>query len=129
MFCFEHQKEPTFFVGDNQFFCNICQRLTDNINSNVLYSLPPYLIIILNRGKGKSFECEVDFPEFLNLQTYISCPQSIFNYQLCGVICHLGESGMSGHFIAYCRQRINNMWYCFNDALLFVKINKMILKD
>ena len=116
MLCFEHNKEPVFFVGDNQFYCNICKRQTDNINSNILFSLPPYLIIILNRGKGKSFECEVDFPEYLNLQNYVSCPQSIYNYRLSGVICHLGQSGMSGHFIAYCRQRINNMWYCFNDA-------------
>ena len=114
--CLEQYRKPTFFVGDNQLYCNVCKRQTDNINSNVLYSLPPYLIIILNRGKGKSFDCVVDFPEFLDLQNYVMCPQSIHKYQLNGVICHLGSSGMSGHFIAYCRQRIKNKWYCFNDA-------------
>ncbi len=118
MHCFEHYREPTFFTGENRFFCSKCQRHTDNMNSNVLYSLPPYLIIILNRGKGKCFDCEVIFPEFLNLQNYVICQQSICNYQLNGVICHLGSSGMSGHFIAYCRNRINNNWYCFNDATI-----------
>ena len=116
--CLEHYREPTIFSGENQFYCNICRKQTDNINSNILYSLPPYLIIILNRGKGKSFDCIVDFPDILNLQNYVMCPQSICNYQLSGVICHLGKSGMSGHFIAYCRQRINNKWYCFNDSTI-----------
>ena len=116
--CLEQYREPTFFIGDNQLYCNVCKRQTDNINSNVLYSLPPYLIIILNRGKGKSFDCKVDFPEFLDLENYVMCPYSIHKYQLSGVICHLGRSGMSGHFIAYCRQRIKNKWYCFNDATI-----------
>ena len=116
--CLEQYREPTFFIGDNQLYCNTCKRQTDNINSNVLYSLPPYLIIILNRGKGKSFDCRVDFPEFLDLENYVMCPQSIHKYRLSGVICHLGRSGMSGHFIAYCRQRIKNKWYCFNDATI-----------
>ena len=114
--CLEQYKEPTFFTGENRFFCNICKTQTDNLNSNVLYSLPPYLIIILNRGKGKSFDCLVEYPEYLNLQNYVVCPQSICNYRLCGVICHLGESGMSGHFISICRHRIKNEWYCYNDA-------------
>ena len=114
--CFEHYREPTFFTGANQLYCRRCNKQEDNINSNVLYSLPPFLIIILNRGKGKSFDCEVDFPEFLDLQNYVICPQSNYKYQLNGVICHLGSSGMSGHFIAYCRQRIKNKWYCFNDS-------------
>ena len=114
--CLEQFKEPTYFTGENTFYCKRCNRQTDSMNSNVLYSLPPYLIIILNRGKGKSFDCVVDFPEFLDLQNYVMCPQSIHKYQLNGVICHLGSSGMSGHFIAYCRQRIKNKWYCFNDA-------------
>jgi uncharacterized UBP type Zn finger protein len=34
------------------------------------------------------------------------------------VVKHFGESGSSGHFIAYCRSAVpsyNNQWYCFND--------------
>ena len=91
--CFEHYNQPSNFVGENQLYCNDCKALKDAKNYNILFSLPPVLVIILNRGKGKSFDC-----------------------QLRGVICHLGESGMSGHFIAYCRHRINNLWYCYNDA-------------
>ena len=114
--CFEHYNQPSNFVGENQLYCNDCKALKDAKNYNILFSLPPVLVIILNRGKGKSFDCDVDFPQFLNLQNYINYRKSLCEYQLRGVICHLGESGMSGHFIAYCRHRIRNRWYCYNDA-------------
>ena len=37
-------------------------------------------------------------------------------YDLYAVICHFGPSSMSGHFIAYCRNAINDKWYCYNDS-------------
>ena len=116
MHCLEHFRSPTFFTGDNQFYCNGCKRLMNTINTNNIYSLPPYLIMIYNRGKGKSFKCVVEFPEYLNLSNYVLSNQSICNYQLCGVITHFGQSGMSGHFIAFCRHRIDNLSYCYNDS-------------
>ena len=30
----------------------------------------------------------------------------------------MGESGASGHFIAYCRSPIDNQWYKYNDSLV-----------
>ena len=116
--CFEQYRSPSFFTGENRFYCNICNEQRDSIYLNNIYSLPPVLIIILNRGKGKSFNCKVDFYEELNLHQYITCPQSIANYNLKGVITHLGESGMGGHFIAYCKYRLDNKWYCYNDSIV-----------
>ena len=40
------------------------------------------------------------------------------NYQLIGVITHLGESGQSGHFIAHCKSPIDHQWYTYNDAIV-----------
>ena len=116
--CFEHYGLPSNFTGENQLYCNNCRGLRDAECTNTLFSLPPVLVIILNRGKGKSFDCEVDFPEYLNLQKFVGYKKSIYDYRLRGVISHLGESGMSGHFIAYCRHRINDNWYCYNDAIV-----------
>ena len=101
--CFDYNSQPSDFTGENQLFCTKCNSLTDSISSNNIFSLSPVLIIILDRGKDKNFECDVDFPEYLNLQNYVAYQKSIYNYQLRGVITHLGESGMSGHFIAFCR--------------------------
>ena len=39
-------------------------------------------------------------------------------YKLIGVITHLGESSMSGHFIAYCREPLYGTWYKYNDAIV-----------
>jgi len=116
--CFEQYRFPTFFTGENRLYCNICKSQQNSKYLNNIYSLPPTLIIILNRGRGNSFDCYVDFPAELNLQQYVICPQSITNYQLRGVISHLGESGMNGHFIAFCKHRIDNNWYCYNDSIV-----------
>ena len=37
-------------------------------------------------------------------------------YQISGVCTHLGSSGSSGHYIAYCKHRENGNWYNFNDS-------------
>jgi len=116
--CFEQYRSPTYFTGENSLYCNICKSQQNATYINNIYSLPPTLIIVLNRGKGNSFDCEVDFPINIDLQQYVTCPQSITSYQLRGVITHLGESGMSGHFMAYCKNRIDNNWYCYNDSIV-----------
>ena len=98
--------------------CNICNKLKNAYYQTLLYSLPNYLIINLNRGKGAIYECNVNFPEQLNLFNYVTFKNGPTAYGLYGVICHLGESSMSGHFIAFCRNRSDNKWYKYNDAIV-----------
>ena len=81
-----------------------------------LHSLSPIVIIILNRGKANQFQCDVDFPEEINFKNYILNPQFNYEYNLIGVVTHFGTSDMGGHFIAYCKHRTLNEWYCYNDA-------------
>ena len=80
---------------------------------------PEVLILLLNRGNGIEFNVKIEFYEELNLYNYIEYKNTGFNYRLIGVISHLGESGMGGHFIAYCRDPlIINKWYKYNDAIV-----------
>ena len=116
--CFEYYRKIDLMNGENQMHCNICNKLCDTLYSTILYSGPNYLIINLNRGKGAIYECKVNFPEQLNLFNYITYKHGITAYELYAVICHLGPSSMSGHFVAYCRNRIDNKWYLYNDALV-----------
>ena len=116
--CFEYNRKIDLMTGDNQMYCNICNKLCDSTYVNYLYSGPNYLIINLNRGKGAVYECKVIFPEKLNIYNFISYKQGITAYELYAVICHLGPSSMSGHFVAYCRNRIDNKWYLYNDAFV-----------
>ena len=54
---------------------------------------------------------------------FIENKETGFKYKLIGVVTHLGESGASGHFIAYCRSPINYQWYRYNDDLVTKVIN------
>ena len=99
-------------------YCNFCKINTDcNICTNLVTG-PEILIIILNRGKGIEFEVKINFLEELNLSKYIQSNDKNRIYQLIGVITHIGESSMSGHFIAYCKDPITGKWHKYNDAIV-----------
>ena len=116
--CFEYNGKIDLMTGENQMFCNQCNKLCNAYYSTILYSGSNYLIINLNRGKGAVYECNVIFPEQLNLFNFFTFKQGITVYELYAVICHLGPSSMEGHFVAYCRNRIDNKWYLYNDAIV-----------
>ena len=116
--CFDYNGKIDVMGGDNQMFCNNCNKLCDALYSSLLYSGPNYLIINLNRGKGAVYECKVNFPELLNIWDYVNFKDGQTAYSLYGVISHLGPSSMSGHFVAYCRNRIDNKWYLYNDGIV-----------
>ena len=116
--CFEYYVKVDLMNGENQMYCNICNKLLDTFYSTTIYSTPLYLIINLNRGKGAVYECKVNFPEQLNLFNNVTFKDGYTAYGLYAVICHLGPSSMSGHFVAYCRNRMDNKWYLYNDAFV-----------
>ena len=117
--CLKEMLKDEILSGDNQIYCNKCRRMCNSINRTRLYKTPNILVLILNRGKGNSFECEIKFSsnEILDLSRYnIISPDSPTNYKLFGVISHIGESSDEGHFIAYCKHFDDN-WYMFNDSI------------
>ena len=116
--CFEYNRKIDLMNGENQMFCDQCNKLCDATYTTLIYSGPNYLIINLNRGKGAVYECKVIFPEQLNILNYVTFTQGITVYELYAVICHLGPSSMSGHFVAYCKNSIDHKWYLYNDAFV-----------
>ena len=115
--CFKENECEEILSDSNQIFCNHCKRSSNAKTKNELYKIPNILILILNRGRGNSFKCDVDFPHQLDLSQFVNNPSSPNNYKLIGVISHLGESSMEGHFIAYCIHFDEN-WYLFNDGIV-----------
>ena len=77
-----------------------------------------YLIIILNRGKGAIYQCKVNFPEKLNLLNFVASKTGNTFLKLYAVISHLGPSSMSGHFIAYIKNKNDKKWYKYNDSIV-----------
>ena len=125
--CFDEYQKAEALSGQNTIYCNKCQRHSSAITQDEIYKAPNVLIIILNRGKGNIFECDLDFPLELNLSKYVKNNSSPKFYNLIGVISHLGESSMSGHFIAMCKH-FDDGWYLFNDAFVVPKSEKEIHK-
>ena len=107
--------------GDNQCFCQNCQRLTDSDVNTKIYSTPPYLIINLDYGKNKKYNPdEINFGKSLDLTGFTDEVCTKKSYQLVSISSHMGRSGVSGHYIAYCRNPFqsddDDIWYEFNDS-------------
>ena len=97
-----------------QFYCNICKCNMIQNEVKKIYHLPKYLIIILYRKKGDTYDFKVNFPENLNLNNYVAIdPQPM---ELYAVICHFGQNDFSGHFAAYCKHRKTQEWYYYKDV-------------
>ncbi len=116
--CFMFNEKCDFFTGENSMYCNKCQQQLPASYKTILYSAPEILIIVLNRGKGIEFRVKLEFAEDLNLMNFVQVKNNGFNYKLIGVVTHLGESGASGHFIAYCKSPIGGEWFNYNDDLV-----------
>ena len=112
--CFSYlSREETL----QQTYCRKCKITGGSKYKEIVYMLPNYLIIILNRGKGNTFNCRVDIPERFCSSNYEQIVKNNI-YQLIGIVSHFGESGMGGHFIAFCRHSMDGKWRCYNDSIV-----------
>ena len=116
--CFENYQKPEYMTGENQIYCNKCKQMANSMNSSNLIIGPKVLVINLNRGKGLQFDIKLDFDEYIDINEFIYFKNSPCKYQLIGVVTHFGPSGMSGHFIAFCKSFVDNKWYKYNDSLV-----------
>ena len=105
--------------GDNQCFCQKCKKLTDSYVSSKIYYTPPYLIINLDYGKNKKYNpTKIEFGQSLDLTGFTDNLCNKRNYELIAISTHIGRSGISGHYIAYCKNlsKDDQNWYEFNDS-------------
>ena len=72
----------------------------------------------MNRGKGNIFNCHVKIPEKFNASNYKDKKNQNDDYELIVFVSHFGESGMGGHFIAFCKHNIDGKWRCYNDSIV-----------
>uniref|UniRef100_A0A7N6B2I5 Ubiquitin carboxyl-terminal hydrolase n=1 Tax=Anabas testudineus TaxID=64144 RepID=A0A7N6B2I5_ANATE len=108
--------------GDNMYSCEKCKKLRNGVKFCKVQSLPEILCIHLKRFRHElmfstKISTHVSFPlEGLDLQPFLAKDSSTqtTNYDLLSVICHHGTAS-SGHYIAYCRNDLNNLWYEFDD--------------
>ncbi|KAK2860906.1 hypothetical protein Q7C36_005072 [Tachysurus vachellii] len=108
--------------GDNMYSCEKCKKLRNGVKFCKVKSLPEILCIHLKRFRHElmfstKIGTHVSFPlDGLDLQPFLAKDSSAqtTTYDLLSVICHHGTAG-SGHYVAYCRNDLNHMWYEFDD--------------
>ena len=116
--CFDYDRKVNLMYGENSMYCNYCRQNTNCKMCTFLTIGPEILILLLNRGQGIEFNIKINFVEDLDLSNYIQYKNTGVKYKLIGVITHIGESGMGGHFIAYCKDPISKSWNKYNDAIV-----------
>ncbi|KAI2667324.1 Ubiquitin carboxyl-terminal hydrolase 33 [Labeo rohita] len=108
--------------GDNMYSCEKCKKLRNGVKFCKVQSLPEILCIHLKRFRHElmfstKISTHVSFPlEGLEMQPFLAkdCSAQTTTYDLLSVICHHGTAS-SGHYIAYCRNEVNQLWYEFDD--------------
>ena len=107
-------------TGDNQYYCNNCKKLCDAEIRTQLIWPPKHLLINVDYGKNKKYmPSSVKFDEEINITKYINFDfKKQIKYRILGVCSHLGDSGLSGHYIAFCKNLKNGKWYKFNDSIV-----------
>ena len=114
--CFNYMCRKELF---NETYCQKCKKTGKADYQEGLYIMPNYLIIVLNRGKGNIFNCKVDIPETFSSSNYSEKDKNNF-FELVGIVSHFGESGMGGHFVAFCKHNLDNKWRIYNDSIVMI---------
>ena len=122
---FDYMRKINILDGENMIYCNTCNRMASVFSQEMIFSLPPVLIIVLDRGKNdQQFIENFNFPEVLNFTqgNYVLCEGSYKKYYLCGLIKHLRTHNINDHFISFYRNSINEKFVAYDDTLVFENI-------
>ena len=113
--CIEYFAASEFLSGDNKYFCEECNHLTEAERFIKLSSLPPILVLHINRfshnsifnfipkyrSSASSKLCNyITIPQRLSLERWCmrKCRARPCLYQLSAVVFHTGVSVTSGHY-------------------------------
>lgn len=131
----EFSKEETL-TGDNKYFCEECNKKVDVKKQMYIWEPPAILIIQLKRFKHDRYistktSSKIVFSiEDLDISNYMSeyYKLDIGKYALHAISEHRGSCNC-GHYVAYCKNSINNKWYEFNDDDVIHVPNDDIAKE
>ncbi len=126
--CLTNYSAQIKLVGEDKYHCINCKQKRDAVQNTYLWESPEILVIHLKRFNnnliGSTYvtgriSTTISFPfDKLDISNIIS-PHTISNlscvYNLYGIVNQSGSLD-GGHYMAYCKNKLNNNWYCFNDS-------------
>ena len=99
MFFYDYRKQK-----NSAFYYNKYKDVDKSNSQEIIYRPPEKLVIILDRGKGKTFTGKVDFNKYLDLINCIKEENYEYSslYQLIGISNHSGKNSANRHYNARC---------------------------
>ncbi len=129
--CFYYQQKYQIFSGANRNHCNNCKQLFDSLYTSKIFSGPNNLILILDRDKENIVDVKLEFSETIDISQFVLQKENpLLTYNLYGVITYIDQSDSNDHFVASCKNSIDNKWYRFNDDFVspILNIQKEIIE-
>ena len=127
LFCFIYYIQTQ---SNSTFYCNNCKKTHIGKSNLFLYRPPKILVIILDRGHGKTFDGETEIEKELDLKPFIY--EEIYeystSYKLICISTHRGDSSSSGHYTACCLND-NGKYYYFSDSYVNEIKEKDFIRD
>ncbi|KAL1518031.1 hypothetical protein ABEB36_001717 [Hypothenemus hampei] len=99
--------------GDNQYRCDVCDRLTDGERITKIVSLPKHLVLTLKHFRyDQKSQTRTKLLQEVHLDNRI-CLEETY-YDLYAAVVHHGSSVDSGHYYTFAKD--SSQWYKFNDS-------------
>lgn len=114
--CLQKSNKAEILEGKDAYACSKCKSLQKATKKHEIHSVPPILIICLQRFKNGVKNTEkIDFPlEGLDMSNYV---KNGAIYDLYGVVNHSGTLNF-GHYTAQCFNQAHQKWFNFNDSFV-----------
>ena len=115
---FRDNSNPILLKDGNRLFCNYCNKSQEAEISCKIFEPPNNLLINIDYGKNKIYQpSSVEFDEEIDITKFVDFDfENRIRYKIISVCTYYGFSGDYGHYIVFCRNKKNNIWYEFNDS-------------
>ncbi|CAG9771034.1 unnamed protein product [Ceutorhynchus assimilis] len=105
--------ESEKLCGDNQYRCDVCQRLTDGQRITKIVSSPTHLVLTLKHFRyDPTSQTRTKLLQGVNLDNRICLSDTFFD--LYAAVVHYGSSVDSGHYYTFAKDSTG--WFKFNDS-------------
>lgn len=123
--CFENEEKPSSF--EINLLCEKCKLKTFEKQIRLIKS--PNILVLFFKEKDI---LQVEFDITLDLQLNPFIHDNIYesmkdeddlesrrnSYDLICILCSPNDSTRKSTYLAYCKNPVNNLWYCYNDSIV-----------
>ena len=108
--CFDFYSKNNYNYKNDKIYCNYCKKETRYIINYFVYNSPNYFFIILTRKQN----INLDYPEEINLETFIEEEKANKKYQLFGTLINSSINNYEKHYYSAIKN-VDQTWKKFDD--------------